>query len=298
MSGSGARFPPPDRAITALSACLLRGIWILKVLVIEDNPEDAHLIERALRGHAQVEHADSGAEGIRKATSSAFDLVILDYRLGDLTGTEVMVRLHEKSKSLPVIITSGMGSHFIVARTLALGAREFVNKDEPDFPRKILAAVQHVTAQPAAPLGPANQSTLGTGGASARADEIKRMITSILEESDLVNTVGIVGADGALIHGHIKDKSGAEDVTAVLAGTVQMMLSTVAGHLGYGGNKSIVASYEKGAIAMAPLPGNLAIYFTSNAPPSKADALRAEIEAAAGELGILIQTRKAKAEPR
>jgi CheY-like chemotaxis protein/predicted regulator of Ras-like GTPase activity (Roadblock/LC7/MglB family) len=263
----------------------------LRVLVIEDNPDDALLMERALKSEADVVFVDSGAEGVERAKTERFDVVVLDYRLGDLTGTEVMARLREVRQDLPVIVASGMGSHFITARTLALGAREFVSKDAPDFAQQLRRAVHSVASSAG---GTPQPSLSGTGDVSARAQEVKKMIASILEDSDLVNTVGIVGADGALIHGHIKDKSGAEDVTAVLAGTVQMMLSTVANHLGYGGARSIVASYEKGAIAMASLPGNLALYFTSNAAPNRVDALRAEIEAAATELGLVMAARRVK----
>lgn len=263
----------------------------MRVLVIEDNPDDALLMERALKTEAQVVFVESGAEGIRRAKEERFDCVVLDYRLGDLTGTEVMAKLREVQQALPVIVASGTGSHFIVARSLALGAREFVSKDEPDFAQKLRTAVHKVVAGNGAP--PIDVPKTG-GDVGARAQEIKKMISAILEESDLVNTVGIVGTDGALIHGHVRDNSGAEDVTAVLAGTVQMMLSTVASHLGYGTPRSIVASYEKGSIAMAPLPGNLALYFTSSAPPTRVDALRAEIEAAASELAIAIGGKRGK----
>lgn len=270
----------------------------LRILVIEDNPDDALLMERALRADAQVVFADSGTEGVKRAQAEPFDCVVLDYRLGDLTGTEVMAKLRESNQQLPVIVASGMGSHFIVARSLALGAREFVSKDAPDFAQKLRQAVQAVV-QDGAPAASTEPATPGKD-IGARAQEIKKMIAAILEESDLVNTVGIVGADGALIHGHVRDSSGAEDVTAVLAGTVQMMLSTVAAHLGYGPCRSIVASYDKGAIAMAALPGNLALYFTSSASPAKVDALRVEIEAAVSELSLVMggkRTKKPSGEP-
>lgn len=259
----------------------------MRILVIEDNPDDALLMERALKSDAQLDFAETGAEGLRKAQAQSYDLVVLDYRLSDLTGSEVMLKLREAKLELPVIIASGMGSHFIVARSLALGAREFVSKDDPDFPKKLREAVQHVTGYRTAPLAqpaPAPRKM----DVQARAQEVKKILNEILEESDLVNTVGIVGPDGALIHGHIKDTSGAQDVTAVLAGTVQMMLATVAGHLGFGSARSFVASYEKGAIGMAPLPGNLVLYFTSGAVPDQVEALRAEVEAAAGELAHVI----------
>ncbi|HEX9816670.1 MAG TPA: hypothetical protein VGB18_06800, partial [Candidatus Thermoplasmatota archaeon] len=119
----------------------------------------------------------------------------------------------------------------------------------------------------------------------ARAQEVKKMIGILLESSDMIGTVGIVGPDGALISGAIQDKTGSQDVTAVLAGTVQMMLATVAGHLGYGRAKFFVASFEKGSLAMAPLPGNLTLFVTSPAGPMQLERLRKEIETASVELG-------------
>lgn len=263
------------------------------ILVIEDSPDDALLIERALKMEGALEFADSGTEGIRKATSGHWDAVILDYKLGDLTGSEVMLQLREKKSEIPVIVTSGMGSHFIVARSLALGAREFVSKDAPDFSQKLTQALHSILSSPDSRLSEAVPSEAAAKTeVAARAQEIKRIINSILADSDLVSTLGIVGPDGALIHGHVQDKSGAQDVTAVLSGTVQLMLSTVASHLGYGSARSFVASYEKGSIAMAPLPGNLVLFLTSSAGPSEIEKLRAELEAASGELALLIRVKK------
>ncbi len=111
------------------------------------------------------------------------------------------------------------------------------------------------------------------------------MIATLLESSDLIASVGIVGPDGALISGALQDKTGAQDVTAVLAGTVQMMLTTVAGHLGYGRAEFIIATFKKGSLAMAPLPGNLTLFVTSPAEPGQIEKLRKEIENAALELG-------------
>jgi CheY-like chemotaxis protein len=254
-------------------------------LVIEDNPDDALVMERALRraGH-QVTFADSGAKGIRFGLNEAYDLVLLDYRLGDMAGTEVLLKIREKRPTVPVIVASGMGSHFIVARAIALGANGFVSKDDPDFATKLVETVDRIaeTAPPAATHLP-DRSTV-----ASRAQEVRRMIGTLLEASDLIGSVGIVGPDGALINSPVQDKTGAQDVTAVLTGTVQMMLTTVAGHLGYGRSQFFMASFERGSIAMAPLPGNLVLFVTSAAGPGHLERLRKEIETAALELSSVM----------
>ena len=258
----------------------------LKVLVIEDNPDDALIMERAIRRlDFAVDFAESGNAGVKGVREGKYDLVLLDYRLGDMTGTEVLLKIREMRPEVPVVMASGMGSHFIVARAIALGANEFVSKDDPAFAEKLAEAVRRlvddhlrVKTRP-----PPDRSTV-----QARAQEVKRMIGTLLEASDLIATVGIVGPDGALISGAIQDKTGAQDVTAVLAGTVQMMLATVAGHLGYGRSKYFVASFEKGSLAMAPLPGNLTLFVTSNVGPGELERLQKEVETASLELASVM----------
>lgn len=264
-----------------------------QVLVIEDNPDDALIMERALRplGY-QVTFADNGAEGVKQAGERQFDLVVLDYKLGDMAGTEVLLKIRERRSDLPVVMASGMGSHFIVARAIALGANEFVSKDDPGFAEKLAEACQRLAGDHITPVRPApDRSTV-----QARAQEVKRMIGTLLETSDLIATVGIVGPDGALISGALQDRTGAQDVTAVLAGTVQMMLGTAAGHLGYGKPQLFIAAFQKGCLAMAPLPGNLTLFVTSSATVNQFEKLRKEIETAALELAnVMGPQAKAKA---
>lgn len=266
----------------------------LRVLVVEDNPDDALVMERAVNkiGHT-ADFAESGSEAVKLVKTGKYDLIVLDYRLGDMAGTEVLLKIREIRSDIPVVMASGMGSHFITARAVALGANEFVSKDDPAFPEKLTEAVRRLADDHVRTLArPApDRSTV-----QARAQEVKKMIGILLESSDMIGTVGIVGPDGALISGAIQDKTGSQDVTAVLAGTVQMMLATVAGHLGYGRAKFFVASFEKGSLAMAPLPGNLTLFVTSPAGPMQLERLRKEIETASTELGnVMGPQEKARA---
>src|SRR5688572_5256725 len=78
------------------------------VLVVDDNSDDLALFARAVRELAiKVDTASSGAEGLRKALHGGYHLIILDYNLGDMTGTEILLRLKEAGNSVPVLIQSG-----------------------------------------------------------------------------------------------------------------------------------------------------------------------------------------------
>lgn len=259
----------------------------MDVLIIEDNPDDALLAGRALQSMARVSYARSGVEGVDKALRQPCDALVLDYRLGDLPGSEVLARVRAKRPEMPVVVTSGMGGHFIVARLLALGATEFVTKGAPDFEARLQNAIRSAAARkPQAALEQAWAPAAGES--SPRVAQVRRIMQTLLDSCEIVQTIGIVGSKGATIHGRVQDTSGAQDVTAVLASTVHSMLLSASNHLGYGGTASVVAAFQKGLIGVAPLPAGLTLYATSKSDPKKAEALRAELEAVASELVVAL----------
>ena len=77
----------------------------LRILLIEDDPEIAGLVQLHLRdeGYA-VEHAASGDDGLRRAQQGGWALVILDLMLPVLDGLEVCKALREKKKGLPILM--------------------------------------------------------------------------------------------------------------------------------------------------------------------------------------------------
>ena len=81
-----------------------------RLLVIEDNPAERLSIEELLR-HDDVDIAtvDSGAEALARLTTESFDCAVLDLRLPDMTGFDVLERIkeHEVLADLPVVVFTG-----------------------------------------------------------------------------------------------------------------------------------------------------------------------------------------------
>ena len=80
-----------------------------RVLIIEDDQFIARLIEKILQiQDFEVERAPSGEKGIVQADTEEFDLIILDFNLPDLDGTEVLKSLNEspRASGTPVILTT------------------------------------------------------------------------------------------------------------------------------------------------------------------------------------------------
>ncbi|MGB9146353.1 MAG: response regulator, partial [Acidobacteriaceae bacterium] len=81
-----------------------------RLLVIEDNPAEQFTI-RELLGHndIDIDTVDSGASALQQLESSAYDCAVLDLRLPDMSGFEILDQLrdHPTLRDLPVVVFTG-----------------------------------------------------------------------------------------------------------------------------------------------------------------------------------------------
>lgn len=113
----------------------------MRILLVDDDPEirflAAFVLEQA--GH-EVTSADCGAAGIELGTGGDFEIVLLDFRLGDMAGDEVLRALRERRPALPVVFLTGRGDAATAARLVALGAAGVITK--PFDPEALTARVE------------------------------------------------------------------------------------------------------------------------------------------------------------
>lgn len=80
-----------------------------KILIIEDDQRIAQLLTRGLTNKGfDTEVAYNGQLGLRRAQTVAFDLVILDINLPELSGYEVCKRLRDVKPTLPILMLTAM----------------------------------------------------------------------------------------------------------------------------------------------------------------------------------------------
>jgi CheY-like chemotaxis protein len=113
---------PPAPAVQAISG---------RILVVEDDSPIRQLIHEVLaqRGFA-VQEAKDGLEAwaLLKRDDPPFDLVILDLIMPELSGYEVLQRMHRKGLQLPVIVCSGFPGDISESELHELGVRLFLAK--------------------------------------------------------------------------------------------------------------------------------------------------------------------------
>lgn len=99
------------------------------ILIIDDEPNLPHQFARFLRKHGyEASTAASGEEGLRELTRHLIDLVLLDVRLPDLSGLEVLGEIRKHDAELPVIMLTAFGDTQTAVEAMKLGALDYLMK--------------------------------------------------------------------------------------------------------------------------------------------------------------------------
>ncbi|TVY07042.1 response regulator transcription factor [Paenibacillus cremeus] len=100
-----------------------------RILIIEDEDKIARLLEMELgyEGYT-VDCALTGREGLRKAASGQWDVILLDIMLPELSGLEVLRRLRQTDEFTPIILLTARGSTPDKVSGLNLGANDYMTK--------------------------------------------------------------------------------------------------------------------------------------------------------------------------
>jgi DNA-binding response OmpR family regulator len=101
----------------------------MQLLVIEDEPRISAFLARAFEAEGfAVDVADDGFDGLSRAVSSSYDLVVLDLLLPRVDGLTVLREIHRRRPELPVVIVSARSDLRTKLRGFDLGARDYVPK--------------------------------------------------------------------------------------------------------------------------------------------------------------------------
>lgn len=99
-----------------------------KILIIEDEIKIARFLELELKYEGYiVEQSQDGREGLQKALSKEFDLILLDIMLPSMNGIEVLRKLRQ-SNEVPVIMLTAKDEVLDKVMGLDMGANDYVTK--------------------------------------------------------------------------------------------------------------------------------------------------------------------------
>ena len=119
------------------------------VLIIEDNPEIANLVQLHLQDiHCQADIASDGAEGLQRFKKKAYELVILDLMLPVMDGLEVCKQLRANNAVVPVMMLTSKSSELDRVLGLEIGADDYITKpfSIPELLARVKAQFRRLSA--------------------------------------------------------------------------------------------------------------------------------------------------------
>jgi two-component system cell cycle sensor histidine kinase/response regulator CckA len=96
------------------------------ILVVDDNDVDRELIRRFLGGQFSTSEASTAEQAFDTLTRQEVDCIVLDYRLPDADGLQILDRL--PADRPPVVVLTGQGGEQIAVEAMKRGADDYLAK--------------------------------------------------------------------------------------------------------------------------------------------------------------------------
>ena len=165
-----------------------------KILIIEDDLTFSQLLEGFLRKHG---HQPTAVHDVKKSlkllAQEAFDLLLVDYRLPDGTGLDVLTHVKENGFQIPIIIMTSFNDVRTAVKSIRMGAFDYITK--PVNPEELLMLMQNALHYPIEAPAPEQSGVHADTikGKSATADKLYEHI-SLVAPTDM--SVVIQGESG------------------------------------------------------------------------------------------------------
>ena len=108
----------------------------IEILLVEDNPGDALLIQLMLReagaGKYNLTRVGRLSEGLARIDAGGADIMLLDLNLPDSQGLETVARAQSHAERIPIIVLTGVDDEDTCLEAVKMGAQDFLTKGAID----------------------------------------------------------------------------------------------------------------------------------------------------------------------
>jgi two-component system, cell cycle sensor histidine kinase and response regulator CckA len=106
----------------------------IKILLVEDNPGDAVLLQETLSEITFIElewvHVERMADALKHLLLEDFDVILLDLVLPDSEGLDTFVQIHSQAPLIPIVVLTGMADETLAIRSMQAGAQDYLVKGQ------------------------------------------------------------------------------------------------------------------------------------------------------------------------
>ncbi|MEG4801752.1 PAS domain S-box protein [Microcoleus sp. ARI1-B5] len=108
-----------------------------KVLLVEDHPQEAELIEDLLSGISDRQRilltkVERLSEAQQRLNQETFDIILLDLSLPDSLGIETVARIQEYGVNVPIVVLTAQNDEELALRLISVGVQDYLVKTKID----------------------------------------------------------------------------------------------------------------------------------------------------------------------
>src|SRR5919109_367442 len=105
----------------------------MRVLLVEDNQDDALLIQEALsETKIKIEAAERLSAALERLSRGALDAVLLDLSLPDAQGLDTIRRVRSHTPGVPIVVLTGLDDEEAAVKAVEQGAQDYLIKGQVD----------------------------------------------------------------------------------------------------------------------------------------------------------------------
>lgn len=108
------------------------------ILLIDDDEDDfvniRDLLDDVKSSTYKITWESNYSDGLKALQEKKFDACLLDYKLGEKTGLELLIEAKKRAFTYPVIFLTGLGDFELDVRTMESGASDYLVKNQLTYP--------------------------------------------------------------------------------------------------------------------------------------------------------------------
>ncbi|HRN85982.1 MAG TPA: response regulator transcription factor [Candidatus Dojkabacteria bacterium] len=117
------------------------------LLIIEDDLQLAFTLRESLKQHGfNTTIVDNGRKGYKYAISKHFDCLLVDYKLPEMNGDEIINNLRVRDIETPVLMLTGQASSEHLAKSFRIGVDDYLSK--PFSHIELIARIERLISKP------------------------------------------------------------------------------------------------------------------------------------------------------